>query len=151
MHILYILTLLLSIITTHSAQALSIYQPSAVACTMEARMCPDGTYVGRTGPNCEFTPCATHASTSPIVPSMPPKKCFWPTETLRLGYTKDSVKDLQNFLYGRYNTQGPVTGYFGTLTKSYVARFQKEYGLKADGIVGSKTRSAIWNVCQQQN
>jgi len=28
-----------------------------VACTMEAKMCPDGTYVGRTGPRCEFAPC----------------------------------------------------------------------------------------------
>jgi len=26
----------------------------AVACTMDAMMCPDGTYVGRSGPNCEF-------------------------------------------------------------------------------------------------
>jgi len=26
-------------------------------CTMEAKLCPDGSYVGRTGPNCEFTPC----------------------------------------------------------------------------------------------
>lgn len=30
---------------------------SVVACTMEAKMCPDGSYVGRTGPKCEFTPC----------------------------------------------------------------------------------------------
>ena len=28
-----------------------------VACTMEAKMCPDGSYVGRTGPRCEFTAC----------------------------------------------------------------------------------------------
>lgn len=28
-----------------------------VACTMEAKLCPDGSYVGRTGPNCEFTAC----------------------------------------------------------------------------------------------
>lgn len=28
-----------------------------VACTQEAMMCPDGSYVGRTGPNCEFTAC----------------------------------------------------------------------------------------------
>lgn len=28
-----------------------------VACTMEARACPDGSYVGRQGPNCEFSPC----------------------------------------------------------------------------------------------
>lgn len=25
-----------------------------VMCTMDAMMCPDGTYVGRSGPNCEF-------------------------------------------------------------------------------------------------
>ncbi len=28
-----------------------------VACTMEARACPDGSYVGREGPNCEFAVC----------------------------------------------------------------------------------------------
>jgi hypothetical protein len=28
-----------------------------VACTMEAKLCPDGSYVGRTGPNCEFAEC----------------------------------------------------------------------------------------------
>ncbi len=28
-----------------------------VMCTMDARECPDGSYVGRTGPHCEFTPC----------------------------------------------------------------------------------------------
>jgi len=25
-----------------------------VFCTMDAMQCPDGSYVGRTGPNCEF-------------------------------------------------------------------------------------------------
>lgn len=28
-----------------------------VACTMDAKMCPDGSYVGRQGPKCEFAPC----------------------------------------------------------------------------------------------
>ena len=28
-----------------------------VACTEEAKICPDGSAVGRTGPNCEFAPC----------------------------------------------------------------------------------------------
>jgi len=27
------------------------------ACTEEAKICPDGSVVGRTGPNCEFAPC----------------------------------------------------------------------------------------------
>lgn len=29
-----------------------------VACTMEAKMCPDGSYVSRVAPNCEFTKCS---------------------------------------------------------------------------------------------
>lgn len=28
-----------------------------VYCTQEAKLCPDGSYVGRTGPNCEFAKC----------------------------------------------------------------------------------------------
>ncbi|OHA91481.1 MAG: hypothetical protein A2665_00260 [Candidatus Zambryskibacteria bacterium RIFCSPHIGHO2_01_FULL_46_30] len=28
-----------------------------IACTMEAKLCPDGSAVGRTGSNCEFAPC----------------------------------------------------------------------------------------------
>jgi len=27
-------------------------------CSMEAKICPDGSSVGRTGPNCEFAPCS---------------------------------------------------------------------------------------------
>lgn len=30
---------------------------SPVACTMDVKQCPDGSYVGRTGPNCEFEKC----------------------------------------------------------------------------------------------
>ncbi|KKR80182.1 MAG: hypothetical protein UU73_C0006G0010 [Candidatus Daviesbacteria bacterium GW2011_GWA1_41_61] len=26
-------------------------------CTQDAKKCPDGSYVSRTGPNCEFAPC----------------------------------------------------------------------------------------------
>ena len=33
--------------------------PDQVACTQEAKLCPDGSSVGRTGPNCEFTACPT--------------------------------------------------------------------------------------------
>lgn len=28
-----------------------------VACTQEVKLCPDGAYVSRTGPNCEFASC----------------------------------------------------------------------------------------------
>ena len=32
-------------------------RPSQIACTQEAKQCPDGSYVGRTEPNCEFAAC----------------------------------------------------------------------------------------------
>ncbi len=28
-----------------------------IACTMEAKLCPDGSYIGRVGPKCEFAEC----------------------------------------------------------------------------------------------
>jgi hypothetical protein len=31
--------------------------PAQIACTLEAKSCPDGTTVGRSGPNCSFAPC----------------------------------------------------------------------------------------------
>ena len=37
-----------------------IYQqpePTQQACTEEAKICPDGSSVGREGPNCEFAKC----------------------------------------------------------------------------------------------
>jgi hypothetical protein len=45
--------------------ALRFTNQNQVACTMEAKLCPDGkTSVGRIGPNCEFAPCPT-TSTNP--------------------------------------------------------------------------------------
>lgn len=31
--------------------------PEPTICTQDAKQCPDGSYVGRTGPNCEFATC----------------------------------------------------------------------------------------------
>ena len=36
-------------------------------CTMEAKLCPDGSYVGRSGPKCEFEACSTTNAKDPIV------------------------------------------------------------------------------------
>jgi len=38
--------------------------PAGQACTLEAKICPDGSAVGRTGPNCEFAPCPLPQATS---------------------------------------------------------------------------------------
>lgn len=43
--------------------------PNMVACTMEAKICPDGTAVGRSGPKCEFAACpSSPTSTAPTTP-----------------------------------------------------------------------------------
>ncbi|MFA6533236.1 MAG: hypothetical protein WCT22_04555 [Patescibacteria group bacterium] len=42
-----------------------------IACTLEAKICPDGSTVGRSGPKCEFAPCPTLLPTR----SNPNKMC----------------------------------------------------------------------------
>ncbi len=43
---------------------------TTVACTMEAKICPDGkTVVSRTGPNCEFTACPTQITSKVTISS----------------------------------------------------------------------------------
>ncbi len=37
--------------------------PDGVVCTLDAKMCPDGSYVGRISPNCEFAMCPRATST----------------------------------------------------------------------------------------
>jgi hypothetical protein len=40
-----------------SHMANSPLTPASEVCTMEAKICPDGSAVGRTGPHCEFAAC----------------------------------------------------------------------------------------------
>jgi hypothetical protein len=49
--------------------------PGGIACTMEAKLCPDGSAVGRTGPKCEFAPC-------PLVPGPTPSPLPVPSPTM---------------------------------------------------------------------
>jgi hypothetical protein len=39
------------------------HQPMQQACTTEAKLCPDGSAVGRTSPNCEFAACPIATTT----------------------------------------------------------------------------------------
>lgn len=38
--------------------------PVGQYCTMDAKLCPDGSYVSRSGPNCEFAQCPIVATTT---------------------------------------------------------------------------------------
>ena len=47
----------LSDIFKSNASPVSSPAPQGKACTLDAKLCDDGSSVGRTGPNCEFAPC----------------------------------------------------------------------------------------------
>lgn len=52
-----IFSILMLLAIFSSACSQSISQPTYKGCTEEAKVCPDGSYVGRSGPNCEFAKC----------------------------------------------------------------------------------------------
>ncbi|MBI2278691.1 MAG: hypothetical protein HYU81_01345 [Candidatus Brennerbacteria bacterium] len=41
----------------YTARSNPVLAPAPVFCTQEVKQCPDGSYVGRSGPQCEFTAC----------------------------------------------------------------------------------------------
>lgn len=45
---------------TYIPGRVDVYEGSTQVCTMDALRCPDGSYVGRTGPNCSFAPCGAY-------------------------------------------------------------------------------------------
>ena len=47
--------------------------PTGTACTEEAKQCPDGSYVGRTEPQCRFADCPTTTSSPHIKENDTPK------------------------------------------------------------------------------
>ena len=60
--------------------------PAPVACPQDAMTCPDGSYVRRVGPNCEFAVCPTaSASTSTPTPALIMNPC--PPGTIQTGMT----------------------------------------------------------------
>jgi N-acetylmuramoyl-L-alanine amidase len=79
-----------------------------------------------------FSPSAALAGTYPV---------------LKLGSTGSEVTTLQNELkqegYFSYNT---ATGYYGSITKQAVADFQSSKGLSVDGVAGSQTQTALYEV-----
>lgn len=120
------------------------------ACTRDAKKCPDGSFVGRTGPYCEFADCP-ELSSSPI----PPVPNFGQqvkmiAVSLRQGHKNDNVTILQRFLIAQ--DKGPAakalakvgaTSFFGPLTRAALAEFQKAAGIPALGNFGPITRAHL--------
>ena len=76
------------------------------------------------------------------------------TKALKLGVSNSDVKLLQKFLNNHgylITSSGPgslghETNSFGAKTKTALMKFQKDHGLKPDGIAGSTTRKVINNL-----
>lgn len=67
------------------------------------------------------------------------------TGLLYFGMRNERVRDLQNALKVRGYFKGTATGYYGLVTENAVIAFQKDHGLRIDGIAGSQTQNALFN------
>jgi hypothetical protein len=60
--------------------------PASTVCTADAKQCPDGSYVGRTGSDCQFQACPGDsfvqcvAADNPVMESYP-RQCRWENGT----------------------------------------------------------------------
>lgn len=142
----------LLLFTASIVHAQTVGSDSMRACTMEAKQCSDGSWVGRTGPNCEFTACPGDADDYGTSGGSGDIATYCPnlTATIQRGARGSLVSELQKFLSGYYDIDPEelVTGFFGRITQGYVQQFQTEQGLPSYGIAGSLTRARIASICK---
>ena len=65
------------------------------------------------------------------------------TRALSIGSSGDEVTNLQLRLTDEGVYSGPITGYFGALTRAGVRAFQAKFGLPQAGVVGPLTRATL--------
>lgn len=68
-----IILLILGIVYVSTTKSI-MTEPEPVMCTMDAKQCPDGSYVGRVAPSCEFAACPvaqqrTRSSEPALIPT----------------------------------------------------------------------------------
>jgi peptidoglycan hydrolase-like protein with peptidoglycan-binding domain len=98
-----------------------------------------------TSTNQNTTPTTSETITNPIISEN--KIPTISSSLLSYGSKGDDVKTLQQFLVsqGYLTGSNAVDGIYGAKTRDAVKAFQTASGLTTDGIVGSKTKSAITN------
>jgi hypothetical protein len=55
--------------------AIAVQIPKTKACTEEAKICPDGSAVGRIAPNCDFAPCPSCICPEGFMPALDGNYC----------------------------------------------------------------------------
>jgi peptidoglycan hydrolase-like protein with peptidoglycan-binding domain len=68
---------------------------------------------------------------------------FYFSFALQQGSRGQAVTALQNRLTGAGFYSGPITGYFGLLTKAGVEAYQRAHHVSAIGVVGPLTRAYL--------
>jgi spore germination protein GerM len=122
--ILIVLVVSVAVVVGYCIYQSKIEKP--ISCTTEAKICPDGSAVGRTGPNCEFSTC-------------PVKK-----QTIKLYYynpTKDK-DETGNILCSRQGleavernipvTQTPIQDTIKLLLKGGLTQEEKDKGVSTE-------------------
>ncbi|MDF2720646.1 MAG: spore cortex-lytic enzyme [Paenibacillus sp.] len=66
-------------------------------------------------------------------------------QTFQYGASGSDVYELQGRLAYLDYYRGPIDGDFGWQTDRAVRDFQYKFGMKVDGVVGSKTKVMLWN------
>lgn len=100
--IIAVAAVLLIVLTVVFADRTAGPNPELFACTMEAKICPDGSTVGRTGPSCAFAECPATATTTPITtpptnPATPPTP--EPTKPQVLAYGNVFLQEGETITY----------------------------------------------------
>lgn len=127
---------------------------STAQCAQDALLCPDGTWVGRTGAKCQFFCPGFERKAEPA-------SCVALTRALKVGDTDaktgGEVTELQKYLArdGTIYPERLVTGFFGPATEQAVRRWQAVFGVVASGDaettgfgkVGPLTRFAMQQNC----
>lgn len=88
--------------------------PDPVACTLEAKVCPDGSYVGRTGPHCEFEPCPNDTGTND------PKLMSHETLAQLAGCTDTGMQELNGKMRQTWSCPNLPTGNIGSFAHDIV-------------------------------
>ena len=89
------------------------------------------------------TPTPSQPATPPPVVADKPKTSANYTKALEKGISGSQVTALQKKLQTAGYFDGPVTGYYGSLTQQAVIAFQKAHGIIPDGIADTSTLKAL--------
>ena len=100
--------------------------------------------IGRVRWEMSLTPTPVPDAPESVMAVTPDPSQPTPAPDLRHNSVGPEVEELQARLKELGYYQGEIDGRFGDGTREAVMAFQKAAGLTADGIVGEKTREALW-------